>query len=166
MNIFNLDGSVEPLIRLPRTYLARSKTAFRRIAFLLWFAAPAALTATTVTLDFEGFPDGTVLTTQYPGLTFSNAIVLSAGISLNEFEFPPHSGVNVASDNGGPIVITFDSPVLSVSGYFTFLEPLTLTAYDASDKQVADTTSIFSNNWPAWPAHRAREIRAAAQMSY
>jgi hypothetical protein len=97
-------------------------------------------------LDFEGFPDSTILTSQYAGLTFTNAIILTAGVSLNEFEFPPHSGVNVASDNGGPISISFDNPILSFSGYFTYLEPLTLVGFDALDNQVASAMSAFSSN--------------------
>src|ERR1022692_3582415 len=101
-------------------------------AFLL-LLAPAALSplsAGTVTLDFEGFPDSTPLTTQYPGLTFQNATILTAGIGLNELEFPPHSGTNVVFDDGGPISILFDGPVLSFSGYFTYAEPLVLAAFD------------------------------------
>lgn len=75
---------------------------------LLTFAAPAILANT---IDFEGLPDSTNVTNQYSGVIFSNAIILTTGISLNEFEFPPHSGTNVASDNGGPLSITFASPV-------------------------------------------------------
>jgi hypothetical protein len=67
------------------------------------FCSAASLSAETVTLNFDGFPDSTILTDQYPGVTFTNAIILTAGISVNEFEFPPHSGVNIVSDNGGPI---------------------------------------------------------------
>jgi hypothetical protein len=98
------------------------------------------------TLNFEGFPDSTILTTQYPGLTFTNAIILTSGVSLNEFEFPPHSGVNVVSDNNGPMTIDFSSPITSFSGYFTYLEPLTLDGYNASDTEVATAGSKFSNN--------------------
>ena len=97
-------------------------------------------------ITFEGFPDSTILTNQYPGLTFTNAIILSAGISLNEFEFPPHSGTNVAVDNGGPITIDFARPVTSFGGYFTYLEPLTLAAFNASDLQVITASSAFSSN--------------------
>ena len=35
------------------------------------------------TIDFEGLADSTILTNQYPGLTFTNAIVLTAGIGIN-----------------------------------------------------------------------------------
>ncbi len=102
--------------------------------------------AAPVTLDFEGFPDSTILATQYPGITFTNAIILTSGISLNEFEFPPHSGVNVVSDNAGPMTIDFSTPITSFGGYFTYLEPLTLNGSNARNKQVASATSLFSNN--------------------
>jgi hypothetical protein len=102
--------------------------------------------AATVTLDFEGFPDSAILTTQYPGVTFMNAIILTAGISLNEFEFPPHSGVNVVSDNGGPMTIDFSTPITSFGGYFTYLELLTLDGFNAAHKEVASATSLFSDN--------------------
>src|SRR5580698_6525806 len=84
---------------------------------------PTGLCADTI-IDFESLNDGDLVTNQYPGLTFSNTIVLSAGISLNEFEFPPHSGTNVVSDNGGPMTITFFPPIQSFSGYFTYSVPL------------------------------------------
>jgi hypothetical protein len=103
-------------------------------------------------LNFETFPDGTPIldstpvTTQFPGLTFSNTIILTAGISLNEFEFPPRSGSNVASDNGGPITITFAAPVQSFSGYFTYGHSLTLQAFGSTNNLVASAVSRFSIN--------------------
>ena len=71
--------------------------------------------AASITLDFEGLPDSTILTTQYPGITFTNAIILTAGISLNEFEFPPHSGMNVVSDIEELITIKFQQENLECS---------------------------------------------------
>ena len=112
---------------------------------IAYFAVPGFLVAGAI-VDFEGLPDGTILSTQYPGLTFSNAIILTAGISLNEFEFPPFSGFNVASDNGGPITIPFASPITTFGGYFTHLGPLTLRAFDIANAQVGLTLSLFSNN--------------------
>lgn len=44
---------------------------------------PRFLLADTIFIDFESFTDGDVLTNQIPGLTFTNAAVLTAGISLN-----------------------------------------------------------------------------------
>jgi hypothetical protein len=113
---------------------------------LLVVAAPVSLQAGTVVLDFEGFADSASLTTQYPGLSFTNATIITAGISLNEFEFPPHSGSNAAFDDGGPISIAFASPILSFSGFFTHAVPLTLAAFNASSSQVGSAVSAFSSN--------------------
>jgi hypothetical protein len=115
-------------------------------AVLLLLAVLLPLKGGTISLDFEGFPDSTALTTQYPGVTFSDATVITAGVTLNEFELPPHSGTNVVFDDGGPMTISFASPVLSFGGYFTYYEPLTLQAFDASDTQIASVTSTFSIN--------------------
>ena len=95
---------------------------------------------------FENLVDGTPLTNQYTGVTFSNAVVLTAGITLDEFEFPPHAGSNVASDSGGPMTITFASPVRGIVGSFTYSVALTVQAYDSSNTLVASTTSSHSNN--------------------
>ena len=116
----------------------------RPIGLLLCTAL--CLSANVITLDFEGFPDGTVLSTQYPNVTFSNAIILSSGISLNEFEFPPHFGTNIVSDDGGSMFISFATPILSFSGYFTYAQPLILQAFDTSSNQIANAASVFSNN--------------------
>jgi hypothetical protein len=105
-----------------------------------------SLACSATTIDFEQFTDSQALTTQIPGLTFSNTSILTAGISLNELEFPPHSGTNVAFDSGGPIGIKFSSPVTSFSGYFTFTEPLSIVAYNAANSPVAQVTSPFSSN--------------------
>jgi hypothetical protein len=115
-------------------------------------ASAPLLHAGTVVIDFETFPDSTPIadstsiTTQFPGLTFSNTTVLTAGITLNEFEFPPHSGSNVVFDDGGPISISFATPVLSFGGYFTYAEPLTLAGFNAASTQVASAVSAFSSN--------------------
>ncbi|MCW5976490.1 MAG: PEP-CTERM sorting domain-containing protein [Bryobacteraceae bacterium] len=97
-------------------------------------------------ITFESLSDGDLVTTQVPGLTFSNTIALTAGISLNEFDFPPHSGKNVVSDEGGPISILFDTPVSSFSAYFTYLVPLSLEAFDLTGSSVDLATSLFSQN--------------------
>jgi len=116
------------------------------LVLLVLFTVSSGLFAAPIAPDFEGFPDNTILTIQYPGMTFSNAIVLTAGIGLNEFEFPPFSGLNVASDDGGPIMIIFDTPVPSFVGYFTYLIPLTVTAFDAGSNQVDQVFSLFNSN--------------------
>lgn len=102
--------------------------------------------AYATTIDFETLTDSDPVTTQFSGLTFSNARVLTAGISLNELEFPPSSGANVVVDDGGPIRIDFASAVLSVSGRFTYLQSLTITAFDSLLNPVATSNSLFGSN--------------------
>src|SRR5439155_24858280 len=84
--------------------------------------------AQAITIDFEGVSNSTQLTTQFSGLAFTNATVITAGISLNESAFPPHSGTNVVFDAGGQLRIDFNTPQASVGGFFTYALPLTLTA--------------------------------------
>jgi PEP-CTERM motif len=100
-------------------------------------------------INFEAFTEGDTIGASIPGMTFVNAIVLTSGAvggSLNEFEFPPRSGVNVVSDNGGPLSILFANSIAAFSGHFTYLSPLTLTAYDMFNNQVALSSSLFANN--------------------
>lgn len=108
--------------------------------------------AAAVTLNFEGLNDLDSVTSQFAGLTFANTIALvsgAAGGSLNELEFPPHSGVTVVSDDSGAITITFDSPVASVSGFFTYSAALTITAFDALLAAIDTATSAFGSNTAA-----------------
>ena len=105
--------------------------------------------AAAVTLDFEGLTDLESVTSQFTGLTFEKTVALVSGAvggSLNEIDFPPHSGVTVVADDSGAITITFDSPVASVSGFFTYSAALTLTAFDALLATVDTTTSAFGAN--------------------
>lgn len=97
-------------------------------------------------ITFEGLPDLTPITTQYPGVTFTNATILTAGISLNEFEFPPFSGTNVVFDDGGSMTISFLAPIFRFSGFFTYLAPLTLSAYDQNNNLLGSINSLFNNN--------------------
>jgi hypothetical protein len=118
---------------------------FRESCIALLFVGMSVRTSAAI-ITFEGLQDSAILTTQIPGLTFSNTQILTAGISLNEFEFPPRSGTNVASDNGGPISISFATPVTTFSGYFTYLSPLTLTAFGSANNTLATAHSLFVNN--------------------
>ena len=107
----------------------------------LLLLSPALLNAAPVTIDFEGLPDSTIVTNQYPNLTFNNTIILTSGITLNEFEFPPHSGVNVASDNGAPIQITFASPQSTIQAFFTYTRPITIQAFDSTSHLLGSVSS-------------------------
>ncbi len=101
-----------------------------------------------VTIDFETLSDSEVVTTQFSGLgvTFTNATALTAGISLNEFEFPPHSGVNVVFDDGGPMSVAFSTQMANFGAYFTYAVPLTLSFYDALNNLEGTVNSAFSSN--------------------
>src|SRR4051794_8940612 len=113
-------------------------------AFLVTLAIPSSVLASTI--NFESFNDGDVLTNQIAGVTFSNATVLTAGVSLNEFEFPPHSGGNVVFDDGGAISLAFSSPLASFGGYFNYAEQLILRAFSPSNVLLGSVTSAFNSN--------------------
>lgn len=128
-----------------RCALARALGAIVRFSALLLLSING-LRADDLVYDLESLVDGTSLTTQISGLTFGNSIVLSSRISLNEYEFPAHSGVNAVSDNGGPITIVFESPVQSFAAYFTYGRTLNIQAFNEANQQVAAAVSRFSNN--------------------
>jgi hypothetical protein len=118
----------------------------RWVLLVLFLLAPAVLPGSVVTINFEGFPNDTILTNQYPGLMFSRAIILTPGIGLDEREFPPYSGTNVAWDNGGSMSIVFSNPIEGFNGFFTYAEPLTLEAYGVGGNLLTTTHSTFSSN--------------------
>lgn len=124
------------------------KAKYLVIGFVLFLAFVGIKETEALTISFETLLDSEVVTTQYAGLgvTFTNATALTAGISLNEFEFPPHSGSNVVFDDGGPMNLTFSTPMLSVGAYFTYLAPLTLTFYDNLNNLKGTVNSAFSSN--------------------
>ena len=97
----------------------------------------ASSSSAALITNFESFQDGDHLTTQIPGLTFTNTTVATAGISLNELEFPPHSGVNAAFDDGGPITVAFATPIGEFDGYFDYSVPITLDAFNAANQILA-----------------------------
>jgi hypothetical protein len=99
------------------------------------------------TIDFEGLADSTSVGSTYAGLDFTNATILSAGISLNEVEFPPRSGTNVIFDGAGPITIVFSTPISYFEAYFTYVQMLTLSAFDATNTPLGDVSSLFDSNF-------------------
>jgi len=104
--------------------------------------------AVPIAVDFEAFTSGQTLTTEVPGLTFSNTVILTAGVTLNEVDFPPRSGVNVAHGLGaGPITIDFAAPLDSFAAYFTYNSAVTMTAYDSALAVLGSVTSAFSANY-------------------
>jgi hypothetical protein len=105
---------------------------------------PAAGAASTIT--FEGLPDSTLVTNQYAGLTFTNALILSAGQSLNDFDYPPHSGANVITNWGGPeLSVTFAAPTRSFSAYMTHGTDITMSLFGAGHVLFATVTHPGGN---------------------
>ncbi len=117
-------------------------------AAFLCAAALASANASATTIGFDSLADLDPVTTQFSasGVTFANTIALKAGLSLNDGEFPPHSGSVVVFDDGGAMSLTFSTPVTQVGAFFTYVLPLTLTAWDVLDHVVGGLTSAFANN--------------------
>jgi hypothetical protein len=118
----------------------------RKLLIVLLGLSTIPVWADTTVITFEGLADGTSVTNQFSGVTFSSATVLTAGVSLNELEFPPKSGTNVVFDDGGPMAISFATPLASFAGFFTYGEQLTLVGFDASGNVVGTVLSMFDNN--------------------
>ena len=140
-NLFARSGRATFTERHP----AKSSLLGRAFATVLWVLLGLPLAQATV-IDFDGLVDGESVTTQYAGVTFQNTLALTAGLSLNEFEFPPKSGMNVVFDNGGQILLNFLTPVTSVGGFFTYSTGLNFLAFDSAGVQVAAVNSAFNAN--------------------
>jgi hypothetical protein len=117
------------------------------VAAFLCAAALAStkVNASPVVIDFESLLDGTTVTT-IEGVSFSNAVAYQAGLSLNDGEFPPHSGSVAVSDEGGPMTLLFSTPVTKVGAFLTYVVPVTLSAWNALDVFLGSTASSFSIN--------------------
>lgn len=130
--------------------LSMKRTLFAGICLFtaLFINLGIACESSAYFIGFDDLSDLTPVTNQYHGLglDFSGATALTAGISLNEFEFPPLSGTNVVFDDGGAIRVTFNAPVLDTGGYFTYSAPVTLTAYDSLFNPVGTVRSGYSSN--------------------
>jgi hypothetical protein len=122
------------------------KVALSAFFALLLYIVPRPAVAAPIVIDFESLDDSVFVGGSILGLTFSNATVLTAGISLNEFDLPPNSGSNVIFDDGGGIRIDFASPVFSVGGYFNYYAPVTLRAFDAANNLLESVSTLFSIN--------------------
>jgi hypothetical protein len=137
----------------------------RRLVFAGAFVlAAASASAAPITLDFENLGDLDSLTDQFPDLFFSNALVLSAGSSLNEFEFPARSGTNVISDDGGSLTINFAQSVYSLSGYLSYVTPITLTAYDSAHNVIGTVLSAFGSNYISSDTPNPNELMAFSSL--
>jgi len=103
-----------------------------------------ATQANAVTIDFENMPDLTPVNNFYSsfGVNFQNAVSLTAGLSLNEFDYPPSSGLVAIGDDNAPITIYFDNLASNIFANFTYSSLLTFSAFDANSHLVG----TFTNN--------------------
>lgn len=99
-------------------------------------------------LNFEDMPDLTSVGDFYAsyGVHFSNALSLTAGFSLNEFDYPPSSGLVAIGDDNTPIMITFDTPAENIFANFTYGSQLTFTAYDDLGTLIGSYVNPASSN--------------------
>jgi hypothetical protein len=134
------------------------------VAVVAFLALPSRVTATTVTIDFEGLGDLDPVINQYSGqgVTFENAMALVSGNELVPFSgtngcgtpigslidssTPAHSGCNVILDEGGPIRVVFAAPVSLFSAFFTYSTQLQFEAFDGASASLGTATSLFSEN--------------------
>jgi hypothetical protein len=101
--------------------------------------------AAEIVIDFEDLAEFDDVANHYGGVTFTGATVLTAGVSLNELDFPPVSGLNVAFNLLPTINVDFSTPVSSVTAYFTYLSSVTLTAYSGTTVVGSATSTLLSN---------------------
>lgn len=137
------------------------------VAALAFIATPVS--AAPITLDFEDLVEFTDVADLLDGATFTNAMVLTAGSSVNEFEFPPTSGTNVVYDSASPMRIDFDDAVSSVSAYFTYLTTVTFSAYDAGGNLLDQAQSAFAANFTSSGIGSPNEliqVTSASAISY
>jgi hypothetical protein len=118
----------------------------RMLSVFVFFIVGAVSAQDATTITFDNLPDGAKVTNQYAGVVFTNATAITAGLTLNEFEFPPKSGATVLYNEGGAMTLVFTPPIYGVAGSFTYNSPLTMTAFDASGTQLGSVTSRFASN--------------------
>lgn len=147
---------VDRAIDGPASWPAWSMTFINAMLTALFVAGLPFAAARATTIDFETLVDGDAVIEQYApeGVhvdAAGGALALVAGVSLNEFQFPPHSGETAVTDGLGPLTFDFDAPITDFAGYFTYTAPVMLRAYDRFGALVASITSRFAANFAADP---------------
>jgi hypothetical protein len=120
------------------------RTVLLLIPLLLFIRGGSQCAATTLT--FDDLPNEALLTNQLPGILVEGAAVLQARISLNELEFPPLSGDRVLAQTEGPVVFQFQAPIKSFRAHFTYLSPITVSAYNKDGSLLSRVTSRHWTN--------------------
>jgi hypothetical protein len=108
---------------------------------------PSRADAASIFIDFEALLEGDAVNGLVgPDISFSQATVVTAGSLLNDVDFPPKSGANVAFDDGGPLRLDFATPLVSFSGFFTYAVPLTLEFFDSASNSLGTVASALADN--------------------
>jgi hypothetical protein len=115
-------------------------------ALFVWLVGLSPGSSSGAMVNFEAFGDSFTLTNEVPGLSVAGGTILTAGISLNEFDFPPRSGSNVLGALSGVLLLSFSGDPDQVSAYFTFAEMLHVTAFGAGGAVLADFDSLVASN--------------------
>ena len=139
-----------------------------RIALFVMCASALAIRGRAGAINFEGLDDLTILTNQYPGVVFFNATVLKSQFSLNEGDFPPRSGENVASNLSGDMLLTFKPEVESFTAYFTYTTQIKVIALDSTATQVDTSTALFTENTASSgnPPNEIFNVSSAAGITF
>lgn len=114
-------------------------------------AALSSAVAAPVMLDFESLPDQLVVSNEYAAVGLAmvqGAFTLTAGFSLNEIDFPPHSGVAALANEltTSPVQLLFSAPTNDLSAWFTYGGPLSILSYAADGTLLGMVTSLSSSN--------------------
>lgn len=137
----------------------------RLVGYLLLISA--GVTAWATTINFEQYADGTQIANQYPGVTFSNALELTANPvtgTLDPIAFPPHSGIGVVTniapagtddplfgqpnDPNAMLGAAFGSSQTAVSFYYAAQSDITVDIYDSSKSLVGSLTGPGGLTFP------------------
>ena len=129
-----------------------SRSPLRIVVLAVAICAMPRLASPAV-IDFETLSEfnADVVTNQFVDLLFGNAPVWTAGVSLNELDYPPNSGSNVIlgldAVTGSDLRIDFLAPVASFGGFFTYATAVQLQAFDSADGLLGSVVSAASENF-------------------
>jgi hypothetical protein len=133
---------------------------------------PSSVLAGPILIDFETLADQEAVTNQFvsDGVLFTGAMAFQSGAvggSLNEVDFPPFSGFTVISDDQGPMRLDFATGAVSFSARFTYVTPLTITAF-AGSSAIGSVSSLFAANDGSSgnPQNELIELIVAAGMTH
>lgn len=113
------------------------------------------------TLNFEQYASGTLITTQYSGVTLTRAVEQTSAGVASMLLYTPHSGTgfisNIAtSTSTSTLAIMFASPQSAVSGYYTAYLGMTVTAYGVNgDVLLTELLAPNLGSNTAWAIQRA-----------